>query len=140
MSFSRMIWIKNFRLPGAVLLFYLIRAGFLVRLLLSFKLVEKFPFPQYMVWHSPGFLSLTVPYDHTRDFYYSGHTGAMTLILLEFSQLTVKNGRKVSGYIWVFAFVCLIYMMNMLIITRVHYTADVVGGLIFSVYFYWLVS
>lgn len=93
-----------------------------------------------MVWHSPGFFSLTVPYDHTRDFFYSGHTGAMTIILLEFSQLTVKNGRKVSGYVWVFAFFCLVYMMNMLIITRVHYTADVVGGLIFSVYFYWAVS
>lgn len=30
-------------------------------------------------------------------------------------------------------------MMNMLIITRVHYTADVIGGLIFAVYFYWVV-
>lgn len=82
MSFSRMLTIKNFRLPGAVFLFYLIRSGFLVILFFIIKLTEKFPFPPYIVWHNPGFLSLTVPYDHTRDFYYSGHTGAMTLILL----------------------------------------------------------
>ncbi len=30
--------------------------------------------------------------------------------------------------------------MNMLIVTRVHYTIDVVGGLIFSVYSYWLIG
>ncbi len=60
--------------------------------------------------------------------------------MLEFSQLTVNNSKKIAGYVWVFTFVSLIYMMNMLIITRVHYTADIVGGLIFSVYFYWLVG
>lgn len=91
-----------------------------------------------MVWHSPGFYSLTVPYDHTRDFFYSGHTGSLTIILLEFSQFTVLKGKKWVGYIWVATFFCLIYMMNLLIITRVHYTADVIGGLVFSIYFYWL--
>ena len=30
--------------------------------------------------------------------------------------------------------------MNMLIVTRVHYTIDVTGGLIFSVYCYWLIG
>jgi hypothetical protein len=30
--------------------------------------------------------------------------------------------------------------MNMLIVTRVHYTIDVAGGLIFSVYCYWLIG
>ncbi len=91
-----------------------------------------------MVWHSPGFISLTVPYDHTRDFFYSGHTGSLTIIMLEFSQLTVKYSKKPAGYIWLFGFICLIYMMNMLIITRVHYTVDIMGGLIFSIYMYWL--
>jgi hypothetical protein len=100
------------------------------------QLVEKFPFPEFLVWHSPGFYSLTVPYDHTRDFYYSGHTGCLTIILLEFSQLTVKYKHRVYGL----TFICLVYMMNMLIITRVHYTADVIGGLVFSIYFYWFSS
>jgi len=31
-------------------------------------------------------------------------------------------------------------MMNMLIITRVHYTVDVIGGLVFSVYSYWVIG
>ncbi len=91
-----------------------------------------------MVWHSPGFVSLTVPYDHTRDFFFSGHTGSLTIILLEFSQLTINNSKKIAGYVWVLTFICLIYMMNLLIITRVHYTADIIGGLIFSVYYYWV--
>jgi hypothetical protein len=42
----------------------------------------KFPFPNNIVWKSPGFYSITVPYDHTRDFYYSGHTGALVIIFL----------------------------------------------------------
>ncbi len=41
-----------------------------------------FPFPDHIVWHSPGFFSLTVPYDPTRDFFYSGHTGGLTVIML----------------------------------------------------------
>lgn len=87
-----------------------------------------FPFPPNYVWHSPGFYSLTVPYDHTRDFYFSGHTGSLTVIMLEFSK---------AQYRWVtlIVLICLIYMMNMLTITRVHYTVDIAGGLIFG--FFW---
>ncbi len=44
------------------------------------------------------------------------------------------------GYVWIIIFICLVYIMNMLIVTRVHYTIDVVGGLIFSVYSYWLIG
>ena len=93
-----------------------------------------------MVWHDPGFFSFTVPYDRTRDFFYSGHTGALVLIMLEFSQLTVLHGRKPAGYVWIIVLTCLIYIMNMLIVTRVHYTIDVAGGLIYSVYCYWLIG
>jgi hypothetical protein len=39
-------------------------------------------------------------------------------------------------FIWFLVFVCLVYMMNMLIVTRVHYTIDVGGGLLFSFFFY----
>lgn len=35
-------------------------------------------------------------------------------------------------FIWFAIFICLVYMMNMLIITRVHYTIDVAGGLVFA--------
>lgn len=87
--------------------------------------IMKFPFPDHMVWHSPGFYSLTVPYDKTRDFYYSGHTGTLTIIMLQYFTLNEK---------WPFlvVLVCLLYTMSMLTITRVHYTIDVIGGLCFA--------
>jgi hypothetical protein len=89
--------------------------------------VSVFPFPEHLVWHNPGFPSLTVPYDRTRDFFFSGHTGSLTVIIIEFYTV---------GYKWftVIPFICLFYMMNMLLVTRVHYTIDVAGGLVFAIF------
>lgn len=39
------------------------------------------PYTSYVVWDSPGVFSLGVPYDHTSDYFFSGHTGTLTLIL-----------------------------------------------------------
>lgn len=83
------------------------------------------PFDDYIVWHSPGFLSFTVPYDRTRDFFFSGHTSSLSIVMLEMFYL----GWYPVG---IFFFLCLIFMMNMLIITRVHYSIDVMAGLIFA--------
>jgi hypothetical protein len=46
------------------------------------------------------------------------------------------------GWYWVggFAFLNLIFMMNMLIITRIHYTADIMAALIFTAVVYRLVT
>lgn len=84
------------------------------------------PFDDYIVWHSPGFLSFTVPYDRTRDFFFSGHTASLSIVMLEMFYI---------GWKWVggFAFLNLVFMMNFLIISRVHYTIDVIAGLIFAV-------
>lgn len=38
--------------------------------------------------------------------------------------------------LFIMAFVSLIFMMNLLLITEVHYTADIIGGIVFSVWFY----
>lgn len=54
--------------------------------------------------------------------------------------MTVLYSKKPAGYVWIIIFVCLVYIMNMLIVTRVHYTIDVAGGLIFSAYSYWLIG
>jgi membrane-associated phospholipid phosphatase len=84
------------------------------------------PFDDYIVWHSPGFLSFTVPYDRTRDFFFSGHTASLSIVMMEMFYLR---------WYWVgaFCFLNLIFMMNFLIITRVHYTIDVIAGIIFAV-------
>ena len=84
------------------------------------------PFDDYIVWHSPGFLSFTVPYDRTRDFFFSGHTASLTIVMLEMFYLR---------WYWVgsFAFLNLVFMLNFLIISRVHYTIDIMAGLIFAV-------
>jgi hypothetical protein len=36
----------------------------------------------------------------------------------------------------VVAFLCLLFMMNMLLITQVHYVCDIIGGLVFATWFH----
>lgn len=103
--------------------------GFFLTRGLIFLNISKFPYPDNLVWRSPGFFSFTVPYDHTRDFFYSGHTGTLTAIFLE---LFLLKFYWVAGV----AFLCLIFMMNMLLITQVHYVCDIVGGLVFAAWFH----
>lgn len=82
-----------------------------------------------MAWRSPGFFALTVPYDHTRDFFYSGHTGTLTVIFLFMIDLKLRD-------MAIFAFLSLLFMMNLLLITKVHYVVDIAGGLIYAAWFY----
>ena len=86
-----------------------------------------------MAWRSPGFFSFTVPYDHTRDFFFSGHTGGLAIILTEMLTLGLTIPSILVG-------ISLLYMMNMLLITKVHYTIDILGGLIFAIWFHRLAS
>lgn len=86
-----------------------------------------------MVWHDPGFFSFSVPYDPTRDFFFSGHTGTLSIIMIE---LYTLNYRWVTAA----ALLSLIYMMNMLTITRVHYTVDIAGGLVFAFFAHKMVA
>jgi hypothetical protein len=90
------------------------------------------PFDDYIVWHNPGFFSFTVPYDRTRDFFYSGHTSILIIITLEL--FIIK-----WYYASLIAFLTSIYMMNVLIITRIHYTIDIIAAIIFTVLIYRLV-
>lgn len=85
------------------------------------------------MWHNPGFFSITVPYDHTRDFYYSGHTGTLTIICLELWTL----GRRSICAVCV---VSIMYMINMLTITRIHYSIDVIGAFIFAPFWYFFIE
>ena len=40
-------------------------------------------FPEGYLWEYPGFISLTVPYGKTNDFFYSGHVGGALISTLE---------------------------------------------------------
>jgi len=40
------------------------------------------PFESYVVWFSPGFPGITVYYEHTSDYFFSGHTGTLMVLYL----------------------------------------------------------
>ena len=84
-----------------------------------------------MVWDSPGFPSIAVPYDHTRDFFYSGHTGILFLFVIE---LRTARFYKTS-YICA---ISLIYTMFILAGTRVHYSIDIAAALLYAGFFDYL--
>ncbi len=92
------------------------------------------PYVSYVVWQNPGFPTFSVFYDHTSDYFFSGHTGTLVILYLE--------SRKLNLPIWIKGCLILstIYIILMLLIGRVHYTIDIFGGFIYSLYFYDLVD
>ena len=86
--------------------------------------------PSSYEWKYPGFPSIFVPYSEG-DFFYSGHAGLMLALSLEFYKYK---------FYWVsfFVTICNIYNCIILVTTRSHYSIDIVGGLVFSHYFYLL--
>jgi hypothetical protein len=60
-------------LVPSLLAFYLFRF-----LALSFG---HWPFPKNYIFQDPGFDSLFIPYDDTNDFFFSGHTGLVVILL-----------------------------------------------------------
>ncbi len=80
-----------------------------------------------MIWTAPSFISFTVPYGITRDFFYSGHTGMMFFCSLWWKQL---------GHQWIFRISLLltIFVVLVLLSTRVHYSIDIIGGVFFTLW------
>jgi hypothetical protein len=89
----------------------------------------KFPYPANLAWRSPGFFSVTVPYDHTRDFFFSGHCGGLSVVTAEMFALGLVG----TGTL---AVVALLYMANMLLTTEVHYSIDIIAGILFGLWFF----
>ena len=75
----------------------------------------------------PSFL---VPYDRTRDFYFSGHTGVAVLISLEVIRLNLPRWMRYTSY------GMLGYLIVMLLASRVHYFIDIIGGIFFAFFCY----
>lgn len=86
-----------------------------------------FTFPKGGIWDYPGIPSLTVPYGLTSDFYFSGHCGFITLVLLEH----LKLGNKKTAVMLMFL---IPYLALVLISTRIHYTIDIPIGVLFAWY------
>ena len=94
------------------------------------KKIMTMPFESYTVWQSPGFPTWTVAYDHTSDYFFSGHTGTLVILYLEVKNLNLP---KIVQYYFI---LCIIYIIFMLLVARVHYTSDVVAGFLFAGFFY----
>jgi len=91
------------------------------------------PFPEYYWWYSPGFPSLVVPYGRGSDFFYSGHAGFVVICLREWSYLGFKKMQ-------IFLSAVLAFTIFILLVYRIHYTADIFAGVFFADWCFLIVS
>jgi hypothetical protein len=90
-------------------------------------------YPEGYLWEYPGFPSLTISYLKTNDFFFSGHVGFPIIIAMECYNLK-KN------YLMFFClFTCVVEFITM-ILTRGHYSIDLITGVIVSHYTYIIVE
>lgn len=112
----------SFRLPIAYILLYSVRA--------FMRSICILPFPPGYIWHAPTFgsvqiLSLTVPYQPSDDFFYSGHVGCSVLASIEHYYYRCWWGMFFSA-----AVACMQFMV--LTMTRGHYAVDMFIGAIMA--------
>jgi len=91
------------------------------------------PFPEYYWWYDPGFPSLVVPYGRGSDFFFSGHSGFVVICLNEWKKLGFKKLKY-------FCSALLLLTIFILLVYRIHYTADIFTGVFFADYCYMVVS
>jgi len=86
-------------------------------------------YPEGFIWEYPGFPSLMVSYLKTNDFFYSGHVGMPIILMCEFRILKRYN---------MFAFCVLTLFVEIftVLITRAHYTIDIITGAIIAHYIF----
>ena len=121
--------ISVWRIPLEFALFYGIRF-----FCLTIFAIET---PAGFYWEYPGFPSLTVPYGWTNDFFYSGHSGACVLCLCEFKSM----GKRVDG-LWrkccfslqTLSVLSLGFQVFLMLVTRGHYSIDLISGAVFAHY------
>ena len=115
------------RIPLEFLLFY----GLRFTCLFLFAMQT----PKGFYWDYPGFPSLTVPYGWTNDFFYSGHIGACILCFCEFRDCS-KGDRssKCMAGLTVVSIVSLIAQVMVMLVTRGHYTIDLIAGVVIGHY------
>jgi hypothetical protein len=90
------------------------------------KMILFFPFPDDIVWRTPPIPSLIVPYDRTRDFFFSGHTGIAIILTTEIITFKLPKWIQYLGYLMI------AWMPFMLISSRIHYTIDVIAAPLYT--------
>ena len=60
-------------------------------------MLGHWPFPQRYLFRFPGLASFFIPYNKTNDFYFSGHTGILTLLCLNYWVISYQNNRAKQG-------------------------------------------
>jgi len=71
-----LLYWRTYRVIFALVIFFISRA-FIQKTFLMGR-------PEGFMWSYPGMYALTVPYPDVNDFYFSGHVGTCTLVLLEY--------------------------------------------------------
>lgn len=84
-----------------------------------------FPLPPKWRFYDPGVPSILISFEEVSDFYFSGHTGAVFLLTLEFQ----RRGWRRCFY---FGLVLTAVTAALMITTRAHYTVDIIDGLFFA--------
>jgi hypothetical protein len=86
-------------------------------------------FPEGYTWDDPGVPSVIVPYGRTSDFFFSGHCGFLMICACEWYQLGFKKMTYLTHCVNV-------YLAVVMLICRIHYSADITTGLIYGHYIY----
>ena len=118
----------SFRLPVVYAIFFGFRS-----FLRNFSIL---PYPPHFTWTIPTFNGVTIPslvvqYQSSDDFFYSGHIGCGIICISEFLTYKCWFGVIMSTVIVIFEAV-------MMLITRVHYTIDMVAGAIIASWIFML--
>lgn len=127
--FNIYLWItkaSDWIVMQAIILFYLIRQVFLY--------FCHMRFPSLYDFTAPPIPSLTISYFQTNDFFYSGHIGMPIILFLE-------NKSKMRGPLIMYS--CLLVSAveaYTMLITRGHYTVDMLASIVMSILSYKLVS
>lgn len=119
-----LLWGKSGRPIVFLVAFYLFRA--------FIQGIFMMRYPEGMIWDYPGIPSITISYDYTTDFFFSGHVGIMVFLSLE----NYKNKNYEMMGLGIFGVFAEFFVM---VVLRGHYSIDLFSGIIFGHYF-WMVS
>lgn len=125
MSIHWALWGKTWRMIFSLAIFYMLRA--------AVQNIFQMKYPEGYLWENPGFPSLTISYLKTNDFFFSGHVGFPIIIAMECQNL----GKTLMS---IFCFITCAVEAFTMIVTRGHYSIDLLTGLIVSHYVYIIVE